>query len=322
MSDINSNFLIEVPSHSAGSRLDKALAELMPEHTRSAVQGWIKRGLVTVDGAVPKQKHRLSGGEKIQVTIPAAEPDVSRPQNIPLDIIYEDRHLLVLNKQAGLVVHPGAGNQDGTLLNALLYHDPALAVLPRAGIVHRLDKDTTGLMVVARTEMARQHLIDQLDRRTMRRQYQAIINGVMISGETIDQPIGRHRQDRLKMTVTSAGKKAITHIRVLEKFRIQCRVQARLETGRTHQIRVHLGWKGHPIVGDRLYGCRTRLPKSADSELVQCLQGFGRQALHAQKLSLTHPESGKTMEWETPVPADMESLGRLLDDDALSARPR
>ena len=319
MSDSLSIQNVEIPPDMADVRVDKALSDLLPEYTRSAIQGWIRKGLVTLGGETMKPKYRLSGGELVTIEIPPAETVEAIPQNIDLDIVHEDGHIIVLNKPSGLVVHPGAGNPDGTLMNGLLYHFPELSGLPRAGIVHRLDKDTTRLMVVARGETARQHLIDQLERREMRRQYLALVNGVPVSGETIDQPIGRHRQDRLKMAVTPTGKTAITHVRVLEKFRVHSLVLARLETGRTHQIRVHLGWRGYRVLGDRLYGCRGRIPGAASESLAQAIREFSRQALHAWKLALAHPESGTEMGWERPCPPDMQALHELLNEDASGA---
>lgn len=318
MSDFESPFFLQIPAEMEGMRVDKALTELLCEHSRGTVQRWIKQGLVLVDGEITKQKHQLCGTETLEFTIPMSpdQPSQCPAQDIGIDIIDEDAHLIVINKPAGLVVHPGAGNQDKTLLNGLLYHHAAAARLPRAGIVHRLDKNTTGLMVVAKTEQARQHLIEQLGNRQMRREYLALVNGIMIAGEIIDQPIGRHRNDRLRMTVTESGKSSVTHTRVLEKFRNHCLIQANLKTGRTHQIRVHLSWRGHPIVGDNLYGNRYRPPSAAAENLVQSLQGFQRQALHAQKLSLVHPKSGEQKSWQENPPADMATLIKLLKEDA------
>ena len=300
-------------------RVDKALTELLSVHSRGTVQRWIRQGLVLVDGEVAKQKQKLGGTETLEFTIPPVPfaPSAQCPaQDIGIDIVAEDPHLLVLNKPAGLVVHPGAGNHDKTLLNGLLYHHADAALLPRAGIVHRLDKNTTGLMVVAKTEQARQHLIEQLSNRQMQRGYLALVNGIMIAGEIIDQPIGRHRNDRLRMTVTSSGKSAITHTRVLEKFRTHCLIQANLKTGRTHQIRVHLSWRGYPIVGDNLYGNRYRPPSTAAENLLQALQGFQRQALHAHTLTLIHPHNGIQKTWQQNPPEDMAMLVKLLKEDA------
>ncbi len=309
---------IQVPIEMQGLRLDKALASLMPEYTRSTIQQWIKQDLVKIDGHPANQKFKLTGSEKLEISIPRQQTLHSPAQELDLNIIHEDEQILVLNKSSDLVVHPGAGNHDQTLLNGLLFHCPNLGSLPRAGIVHRLDKNTTGLMVVAKTEQARQNLIEQLSTREMHRQYLALVNGIMISGETIDQPVGRHRNDRLRMAVTSAGKSAITHTRVLEKFRCHSLVQANLQTGRTHQIRVHLSHRGYPIVGDKVYGNRYRPPPSSSEELSQSLQNFQRQALHAQELSLIHPASGEQQSWSQPPPEDLEKLISLLRLDKAS----
>lgn len=319
MSEQETLISLEIPPEMSGIRVDKALSELLPEHSRTAIQQWIKKGLVLVDGEIIQQKLKLNGNESLEVSVPTAEPIHQPAQKIEFQIIDEDDQLMIINKPAGLVVHPGAGNQDGTLLNGLLHQNSELAILPRAGIVHRLDKNTTGLMVVAKTERCRQYLIDQLTTRKINREYLAVVNGVMISGETIDQPVGRHRNDRLRMTVTPAGKPATTHLRVLEKFRSHCLVQANLETGRTHQIRAHLSWRGYPIVGDKLYGNRYRPPSGAPEELIQSLQQFQRQALHARKLSLIHPESGEQRTWELPPPDDMNKLHKALKLDLESA---
>ena len=318
MSDFESHFFLQISPEMEGFRLDKALAELLTGHSRGAIQQWIKQGRVLVDGEIAKQKLKLCGTEHVEISIPDPESGHWPAQEIQIEVVDEDEHIMVINKPAGLVVHPGAGNHDQTLLNGLLYHDSGLALLPRAGIVHRLDKDTTGLMVIAKTEQSRQHLIEQLSSREMHREYLALVNGIMISGEIIDQPIARHRRDRLRMTVTPSGKPAITRTRVLEKFRSHSLVQANLKTGRTHQIRVHLSWRGYPVVGDKLYGNRYRPPPRASVELVASLQGFQRQALHAHKLSLVHPHSGEEKTWQQPVPEDMNNLIRLLRQDAES----
>ncbi len=316
MSDFESHFSLQIPAAMQGMRLDKALTELLSAHSRATIQRWIKQELVFIDGEIATQKLKLCGGETLEFTIAPAQPSQCPAQDMAIDIIDEDAHLMVINKPAGLVVHPGAGNQDKTLLNGLLYHYADATHLPRAGIVHRLDKDTTGLMVVAKTEQARQHLIEQLNTRQIQRQYLALVNGIMIAGETIDQPIGRHRNDRLRMAVTAAGKPAITHTQVLRKFRNHCLIQANLKTGRTHQIRVHMSWRGYPIVGDKLYGNHYRPPSTASENLLQSLQGFQRQALHAQKLSLIHPSSGEQKTWQQNPPEDMLTLLKLLQEDA------
>jgi 23S rRNA pseudouridine1911/1915/1917 synthase len=306
---------LHVPPEFAGRRLDQVVAALVTDATRAQVQQWIADGRVRLDGAVPRKRDKLAGGEKIDIELPPPRATEHRAQPIALDIVHEDDHILVINKPPGLVVHPGAGNPEGTLLNALLHHLPRLAQLPRAGIVHRLDKDTSGLMVVAKTEAARQDLIAQLAQRSVQREYTAIVNGVMVAGTTIEAPIGRHRADRTRMAVTGAGKEAVSHVRVLKKYRAHTLVQVKLESGRTHQIRVHLAHVGYPVVGDPVYGRRVLLPKGASDELIALLRGFRRQALHALKLSLVHPESGEQVRWASSVPSDMGELMEALAAD-------
>lgn len=306
--DLAETVLIEIPQALIGQRLDKALVELMPTYTRAMLQGWLRDGHILVDGRNAKSSDKVRSRQRLSVTIPQTRSEDWIAQEMELDIVFEDEQLLVINKRAGLVVHPGAGNPDNTLLNGLLFLHPALHKLPRAGIVHRLDKDTTGLMVVAKTEMARQSLIEQLKDHSVSRRYLAVTSGLPISGETIDQPIGRHRVDRLRMAVTDRGKPAVTHTRVVEKFSNHALVEANLETGRTHQIRVHLAWRGFPLVGDPLYGGKLRLPAAASDALIEALRDFKRQALHAEGLSLTHPEHGETMRWQHDMPRDMTSL--------------
>lgn len=320
--DSRAPLVIEIPADFAEFRLDKALAELLPAHSRSTLQTWLKAGLVYVDRQPAKQRLRLIGGERVTISPPPTSTSTSTStttavpaQPFPLDIIAQDEDLLVLNKPAGLVVHPGAGNPDHTLLNGLLHFDPALRALPRAGIIHRLDKDTSGLLVIARTETARLHLTAQLTTRTMKRHYAAIAHGVMIAGERIAAPIARHRHDRVKMAVSNTGKPAVTHIRVTRKFRAHCLLHAELESGRTHQIRVHLSWRGFPLVGDKLYGRRANIPAQCSPELQTALQNFPRQALHATRLSLTHPKDGKPREWQQPPPQDFADLLAALETD-------
>ena len=315
MTEADANLSIDIPVSQEGMRVDKALAELLPEYSRSAIQQWLKQKRVDVSGKSLKPSDKLSGSEQVNISIPAIAPADWVPQKMELAVQHQDDHLLVLNKPAGLVVHPGAGNPDHTLLNGLIHFDPILKMLPRAGIVHRLDKDTTGLMVIARTEIARQNLIEQLKLRTVRRQYLAVTNGVPVTGETIDAPIGRKHHDRLRMAVTDHGKPAITHVRVRQKFRSHCLLQANLETGRTHQIRVHLSWRGYPLIGDSLYGGRPKVPPHASTTVIQTLQGFSRQALHAEQLELVHPESNQTLQWQCPLPPDMEMLLQALTED-------
>ncbi len=304
------------PPEHAGKRLDQALAMLFPEFTRSQLQQWIADGRVRIGGVQPRKRDRIRGGERVEIDVPTAPVTTAAAQDIPLDLVYEDAELLVINKPPGLVVHPGAGNREGTLMNALLHHAPALAALPRAGIVHRLDKDTSGLLVVAKTERARQHLIAQLAARTVEREYVALVDGVLIAGGTVAAAIGRHRRDRTRMAVSRGGREAISHYRVLKKYRVHTLVQVQLESGRTHQIRVHMAHLHHPVVGDPVYGGRLRLPKGCSELLAEQLRGFKRQALHAVKLSLIHPASGKKMSWAASVPADMGALMAALADDA------
>jgi 23S rRNA pseudouridine1911/1915/1917 synthase len=302
------------PRH-AGKRLDQVLALLFPDYSRSRLQEWIKQGLVRVDGEVRRPRQKLLGGERIELEARLDERVDDRPQELPLDLLYEDRDLLVINKPAGLVVHPAAGNPDGTMLNALLHYDNSLAALPRAGIVHRLDKDTSGVLVVARTPAAHKSLIEQLQARSMKREYRAVACGVPTAGGAVEEPIGRHPVNRIRMAVNPAGKPAVTHYRVLERFRAHSYLQVKLETGRTHQIRVHLAHIRYPLVGDPLYGGRLRLPAGASTELQEALRGFRRQALHAMVLGLSHPESGEWMEWEQEIPEDMQALLEVLRED-------
>lgn len=299
----------------SGSRLDQALASILPDQSRSQIQRWIENGQVELGGSVPSQRQRLQGREVITLQHLAEATIESKPQKMVLDIVYQDDAILVLNKPAGLVVHPGAGNPDQTLVNGLLYLDPALASLPRAGIVHRLDKDTSGLLVVARTEAARLKLIEQLSERTVKRDYLAIVNGRLIAGGTVDQPIARHVSDRRRMSVNPGGKPAVTHYRVEERFRSHTLLRVTLETGRTHQIRVHMTYIRHPIVGDPVYGGRAINPKGASEDLLATLRAFKRQALHATRLGLNHPVTGEYLEWERPMPDDMQHLVEMLRTD-------
>jgi len=306
-----------VPLSAAGRRFDQALAEMFPDYSRSRLTAWIKAGAVTLDGAPAVPRQLLKGGEQVRLEAELETEVSSAPEAIDLDIVHEDEHLLVLNKPAGLVVHPGAGNPAGTVLNALLHHDPALAMLPRAGIVHRLDKDTSGLMVVARTLAAHTALVDMLSRHDVERQYEAIVLGPLIAGGTVDAPIGRHHGDRLRQAVRDEedGKHAITHYRLRERFRAHTLIQCNLETGRTHQIRVHMAHIGHPLVGDPLYGGGLKLPKRATPELVATLRGFRRQALHAERLSFEHPATGEALSFEAARPDDVDVLIAALRGD-------
>jgi 23S rRNA pseudouridine1911/1915/1917 synthase len=308
-----------VAAEHAGKRLDQALAQLFPDYSRSRLQEWIKQGLVTVDGEVRRPRDKLLGGEQVELEARLDERVDDQPQELPLDLLYEDRELLVINKPAGMVVHPAAGNPDGTMLNALLHYDGDLAALPRAGIVHRLDKDTSGVLVVARTPAAHKSLIDQLQARSIKREYRAVACGLPTAGGTVEEPIGRHPVNRIRMAINPAGKPAVTHYRLLERFRAHSYLQVKLETGRTHQIRVHLAHIRYPLVGDPLYGGRLRIPAGASAELQETLRRFRRQALHAMVLGLSHPASGEWMEWEQEIPEDMQLLLKVLREDAADA---
>lgn len=297
-----------VPDYLAGFRLDQALTEIFPEYSRSRLQSWIRSGRVLVDGKTRRPKDKVDGGEIVQLDA-EAEPDLTcKPEKLPLDIVFEDDSLIVVNKPDGLVVHPAAGNWQGTLQNALLYYDSHLSVLPRAGLVHRIDKDTSGLLVVARTFEAHKSLVDQLQIRTIDREYFAIVHGAMTAGGTIDEPIGRHPIDRKKFAVTENGKPAVTHYRVVERLREHTVIRVKLETGRTHQIRVHMAYLRHPLVGDPVYGGRFRIPAGCSQSVSDLLQRFRRQALHATRLGFEHPVTGEYCEWSVGIPQDMDDL--------------
>lgn len=307
----------QVPLTAAGRRFDQALAELFPDYSRSRLSGWIKSGAVSLDGAQVAARQLLRGGELVRLEVELENEVSSAPEAMALAIVHEDEHLLVLDKPAGLVVHPGAGNPVGTLLNGLLHHDPKLAELPRAGIVHRLDKDTSGLMVVARTLPTYTALVDLLSRHEVERQYEAVVLGTMVAGGTVDEPIGRSMGDRLRQAVRDEedGKRAITHYRLRERFRAHSLLQCQLETGRTHQIRVHMAHIGHPLIGDPLYGGGLKLPRGASAELIGTLRGFRRQALHAERLSFIHPATGEEMSFSAERPADQRLLIEALRED-------
>lgn len=306
----------EVGEHQLGLRLDQALAEIFSQYSRSRIKDWILDGHVKVNNIIVcKPKERVFGGEKIAISTVIEEEMNHQAENIPLDVVYQDDAILVINKPRDLVVHPGAGNADGTILNALLYHYPEIAQVPRAGIVHRLDKDTTGLMVIAKTIEAQTRLVESLQLREITREYEAVVMGIITAGGTVDQPITRHPTKRTHMAVFPTGKPAVTHYRVMEKYRAHTRLRLRLETGRTHQIRVHMAHKAHPLVGDPLYGGRPRPPKGATEEFMQTLRHFDRQALHATMLRLFHPISGEQMEWHAPIPDDMQQLIKVLQED-------
>lgn len=299
-----------------GQRLDQALAELFLDYSRSRIKKWILDRRVTVNGAIiDKTKEKVLGGEQIVIDAEIEEEARWEAQDIPLNIIYEDDDILVINKPRDLVVHLGAGNPEGTVLNALLHHLPAIADVPRAGIVHRLDKDTTGLMVVAKTVPAQTHLVESLQLREFTREYEAVAIGRMTAGGTVNEPISRHLTKRTHMAVHPRGKPATTHYRIMEHFRTYTRLRLRLETGRTHQIRVHMSHINHPLVGDPLYGGRPRPPKGASEAFIGTLRGFDRQALHATMLRLYHPITGIQMEWHAPLPQDMVDLINALKAD-------
>lgn len=304
-----------VPAELAGLRLDQALARLFPDYSRSRLKRWVKQGQVTVDGQLKRPRDLLKGGEQIELEAVEEPQGEYLPQAIPLPILFEDESLIVLDKPAGLVVHPAAGHQTGTLLNALLHHAPELANLPRAGIVHRLDKDTSGLLVIAKTLKAHKSLVDQLRARTVKREYLALVQGWVTSGGTVNAPIGRHPVDRKRFAVVEGAKEAVTHYRIAERFPLHTLLQVKLETGRTHQIRVHLAHLRFPLVGDPQYS-RLRLPPGASSGLVEALRSFKRQALHAARLSLRHPERGEELSWDSPLPEDLKRLLTILRKEA------
>jgi 23S rRNA pseudouridine1911/1915/1917 synthase len=311
-----------VPGAAAGRRFDAVLAELFPEFSRSRLSQWIKSGDALLDGRAVRGRDPVRGGEAVSLTVVLDTQTEALPEDIALDVVYEDEQVIVLDKPAGLVVHPGAGNPAGTLVNALLHRDPSLAALPRAGIVHRLDKDTSGVMVVARTLPAHTSLVAQLSARGVHRQYLAVVVGALVSGGTANIAIDRHPRDRIRMAARDDGRDAVTHYRLRERFRAHTALECRLETGRTHQIRVHMAHLKHPIVGDPLYGGPLKLPKGATPELVEVLRGFRRQALHAETLEFMHPASGEPVRCSAPVPQDMQLLLRVLRDDAAAAAQR
>lgn len=310
------NLKSEISATQTGQRLDQAIAELFADYSRTRLKEWILAGNVRIDGeVVTRPREKVLEAQIIEIDAQIEEETVAEAQAIDLDIVYEDDHILVINKQAGLVVHPGAGNHDGTLMNALLHHCPNIEHVPRAGIVHRLDKDTTGLMVVAKTVEAQTHLVAALQARDITREYEAIVLGTMTAGGTVDEPIGRHPTKRTHMAVHHAGRPSVTHYRVAEKFRAHTRLRLRLDTGRTHQIRVHMAHIGHVLVGDPVYGGRPKLPKAASAEFVEVLKGFKRQALHAVRLELVHPIDLELMSWQAPIPDDMVELTKALRKD-------
>ena len=298
----------EIPDDLAGLRIDQAMSSLFPDYSRSRLQEWIRSGAATVDGTTVPTKHKVLGGEHIALRAEADTSTELQAQDIPIHVVFEDDAVLILDKPAGLVVHPAAGHHDGTLQNALLNHCPALAGIPRCGIVHRIDKDTSGLLMVAKTLESHKQLVDQLQSRSVHREYLALAHGAMTGGGTIDEPIGRHSSDRKRFAVRHGGKPAITHYRIAERFAAHTLVAVKLETGRTHQIRVHMSHIHYPLVGDPVYGGRPRIPAGAGQTLLDTLRQFRRQALHAASLGILHPITGNYMEWESPIPDDFTAL--------------
>jgi len=303
---------IIIPNRMTGERVDSALSEMLPDYSRSKITAWIKSGDALINSKTFKPKDRVNGTAIVSLTLNQKQSNDWIAEKIPLNIVYEDEDIIVINKQFGLVTHPGAGNWSGTLANALLYYDSTLSSLDRAGIVHRLDKNTSGLMVVARNEKSQKYLVEQLQNHSVDREYSAIVYGHMIAGGTVDEPIGRDPKDRVKQAVLMSGKEATTHYRAIDRFKSHTHVKAILETGRTHQIRVHLSHVGHSLIGDPMYGGRVRFPKKASEELKDVLINFKRQALHSKKLTLTHPISGEKMSWKAPLPDDMLNLLEVL----------
>jgi 23S rRNA pseudouridine1911/1915/1917 synthase len=309
-----------VPAHLAGQRLDQALAQMFPGYSRSRLKDWILQGRVMVDGAARRPRDAVEKGELVKVTVVTEAAVISLPESIDIDVVHEDEDLLIINKPAGLVVHPGAGNTRGTLMNGLLHLAPQLAELPRAGIVHRLDKDTSGLLLVAKSLTTHTALVRQLAAHQIKRKYLAVCTGVLTGGGTVDAPIGRHPVDRKRMTVRDDGKPAVTHYRVIERFTTHTYIGVELETGRTHQIRVHLAHRRHPLVGDTVYGGRLALPAGAGEELTDTLRHFRRQALHAHRLSFHHPRTGLPVDVSAEPPADFQRLLKVLRRSSAAAR--
>ncbi len=310
---------VAFPPELAGRRLDQALAQLLPQYSRTRIQRWIEDGAVRVNGLAAKARDVVVMGQAATVEARLSEQTGIAAQEMPLDIVHQDAALLVINKAPGVVVHPGAGNREHTLQNALLAHDPKLKRVPRAGLVHRIDKDTSGLLVVARTLESQTELVNMLAAHEIEREYLALCTGLMTGGGTVDEPIGRHRTQRIKMAVRRDGRAAVTHYRIEKKYRAHTLARVRLETGRTHQIRVHLAHVGYPIVGDPVYGGRRRLPAGATPALKAALEGFRRQALHAERLSFTHPRSGEPVSYHAPLPADLRELLGELERDLAEA---
>ena len=305
---------IIIPERMTGDRLDVALSEMLPDYSRSKITAWIKSGDALINNKAFKPKDKVNGSQVVMLSLNKKQNNDWSAENIALNIVFEDEDIIIINKPFGLVTHPGAGNWNGTLANALLYYDPELSKLDRAGIVHRLDKNTSGLMVIARNEKSQKYLVEQLQSHSVVREYSAIVYGHMISGGSVNDPIGRDPKDRIKQAVSSNGKDATTHYRVIDRFKSHTHVKAILETGRTHQIRVHLSHIGYPLLGDSMYGGRVRFPKKASEILKESLLGFKRQALHSKKLTLNHPSTGELMSWKAPLPDDMLELLDILSE--------
>jgi 23S rRNA pseudouridine1911/1915/1917 synthase len=309
---------ITIPLALDGKRLDQALAEILPEYSRSRLKEWILAGHVSVDGSNPAPRTLVKSGQQVLVTAVLEIQQEAKPEAMDLVVMFEDDALLVINKPAGLVVHPGAGNAAGTLMNGLLHHAPELGVLPRSGILHRLDKDTSGLLLVAKTVAAHTRLVQDLQDRAITREYRGLCAGRLTAGGTIDAPIGRHPTQRTRMAVTERGRPAITHYRILARFAAQTFIALRLETGRTHQIRVHMAQNRHPLIGDRVYGGRLKVPAGASAELTSALRSFSRQALHASRLAFRHPLSDKALDFHAPLPGDFADLLQALKSNEQS----
>jgi 23S rRNA pseudouridine1911/1915/1917 synthase len=305
---------LALPEEAAGLRLDQALAAALPQYSRARLQDWIRAGAVTLEGRIPRPRDRVQGGEAVSIRAQLPPVGAVDPESMALEVLWSDPHLAVINKPAGLIVHPGAGHARHTLQNGLLAWDPKLARVPRAGIVHRLDKDTSGLLLIARTVEAHTALVAALAARAVHRNYLALVTGAMTGGGTVDRPIGRHRSVRTRMAVRADGRAAVTHFRIVQRYRAHTLLDVQLESGRTHQIRVHLAHLGYPVVGDPLYGGRRRLPAGASAALREALTGFPRQALHAARLALAHPVSAEPLTFEAPLPRDLAALLASLEE--------
>ncbi|KAA0448955.1 MAG: 23S rRNA pseudouridine(1911/1915/1917) synthase RluD [Candidatus Thioglobus sp.] len=307
-------FNIIIPNRLIGQRIDSALATMLPDYSRGKISTWIKNGDAFINNKTFKPKDKVIGNQIVRLEIKATKSNDWKAQDIAISVVYADDDIIVINKPAGLVTHPGAGNWTGTLANALLYYDPTLAQLDRAGIVHRLDKNTSGLMVVARSQLAQKNLVEQLQTHSISREYSAIVYGYMIAGSTVTAPIGRHPKERIKQAVVEegSGKDAITHYRVIDRFAHHTHIKAILETGRTHQIRVHMAHIGHPLIADPMYGGKIRFPQKAQQQLKDALKNFKRQALHSKKMTLTHPISGEKMSFKATLPQDIQDMLKIL----------